>query len=111
MTTAAASPATVSFNHAHDLPRYEAAKVPDLIARMRGIVGAGNVLTSRADLAVYECDGFTVDKNKPDVVVFPTSTSEVVPSKLKAWSTNPVANVAPFCGVQRFTESRFAQTT
>ena len=36
------------------------------------------MLTERADLAVYECDGFTVEKNRPDVVVFPTSTEEVV---------------------------------
>jgi glycolate oxidase len=27
---------------------------------------------------VYECDGFTIEKNKPDVVVFPTSTEQVV---------------------------------
>ena len=76
--TTAAIPATISFNHAHDLPRYEAGKVPALLDRMRAIVGAVNCLTSRADLAVYECDGFTIDKNKPDVVVFPTSAEDVV---------------------------------
>ena len=48
------------------------------IERMKTIVGAGNCLTSRADLAVYECDGFTIDKNKPDVVVFPMSAEDVV---------------------------------
>ena len=36
------------------------------------------MLTAAADLAVYECDGFTIEKNKPDVVVFPTSTEQVV---------------------------------
>jgi glycolate oxidase len=35
-------------------------------------------LSSPSDLVVYECDGFTIAKNKPDVVVFPTSTEEVV---------------------------------
>ncbi len=74
MTTTAPA---VSFNHAHDLPRTAADKVPPLVARMRAIVGAANVLTAAADLAVYECDGFTVDKNKPDVVVFPANTDEV----------------------------------
>jgi glycolate oxidase len=49
-----------------------------LVARMRQIVGADNVLTSAADMAVYECDGFTIAKTKPDVVVFPTSTGHIV---------------------------------
>lgn len=49
-----------------------------LIARMTAIVGPHNVLTATADLAVYECDGFTIAKSKPDVVVFPTSTAEIV---------------------------------
>jgi glycolate oxidase len=66
------------FGHAHDLPRIEADRVPRIIERMTRIVGADAVLTARADLAVYECDGFTVEKNKPDVVVFPTSTEQVV---------------------------------
>ena len=34
--------------------------------------------TSPSELLVYECDGFTIEKNKPDVVVFPTSTEQVV---------------------------------
>jgi glycolate oxidase len=49
-----------------------------LAERMRGIVGAGNVLSSPSDLLVYECDGFTIEKNKPDVVVFANSTEEIV---------------------------------
>src|SRR5947209_3308922 len=49
-----------------------------LTERMRGIVGTGNVLSSPSDLLVYECDGFTIEKNKPDVVVFPKSTEEIV---------------------------------
>ena len=67
-----------TFGHAQDLPRVEASKVPTIIERMRAIVGAEGVLTTRADLAVYECDGFTVEKNKPDVVVFPVTTEQVV---------------------------------
>src|ERR1700676_1636978 len=49
-----------------------------LIERLAGIVGPAGVLTAPSDLLVYECDGFTIEKNKPDVVVFPTSTEQVV---------------------------------
>ena len=49
-----------------------------LIARMKAIVGPDNVLTAAAELTVYECDGFTIEKNRPDVVVFPTTTEHVV---------------------------------
>src|SRR3954469_10524864 len=52
--------------------------VTSLAERMRGIVGAANVLAAASDLLVYECDGFTIEKNKPDVVVFPSSTAEIV---------------------------------
>ena len=48
-----------------------------LAERMRGIVGAGSVLSSPSDLLVYECDGFTIEKSKPDVVVFANSTEEI----------------------------------
>src|SRR5438105_3109429 len=49
-----------------------------LIDHLRAIVGPGGVLQSPSELVVYECDGFTIEKNKPDVVVFPKSTEEVV---------------------------------
>src|SRR5437763_3656576 len=49
-----------------------------LIDRLRGIVGAGGLLTTPSDLVVYECDGYTIEKNRPDVVVFPTSTEQIV---------------------------------
>jgi glycolate oxidase len=49
-----------------------------LAERMRSIVGPGNVLSSPSDLLVYECDGFTIEKNKPEVVVFPSSTEQIV---------------------------------
>ena len=74
----AATPSTISFNHAHDLPRVEEQIVPGLRVRLAEIVGRENILTQRAELAVYECDGFTIDKNIPDVVVFPNSTAHVV---------------------------------
>jgi glycolate oxidase len=49
-----------------------------VLDRLRSIVGRDALLTSPSDLLVYECDGFTIEKNKPDVVVFPTSTEQVV---------------------------------
>src|SRR6266478_8688616 len=55
-----------------------ATTIAPLIERLRAIVGPEAVLTSASDLLVYECDGFTIDKNKPDLVVFPTSTEHVV---------------------------------
>jgi glycolate oxidase len=55
-----------------------ASTLSTLIERLRKIVGPEGVLTSQSDLLVYECDGFTIEKNKPDVVVFPTTTENVV---------------------------------
>jgi glycolate oxidase len=49
----------------------------NLLDRLRAIVGPDALLTSASDLLVYECDGYTIAKNKPDVVVFPTSTDQV----------------------------------
>src|SRR4051794_16982716 len=50
----------------------------ELLQRLRDVVGRDALLTSPSELLVYECDGFTIEKNKPDVVVFPTSTEQVV---------------------------------
>jgi glycolate oxidase len=49
-----------------------------LVDRLRSILGPGGLLSSPSELVVYECDGYTIEKNKPDVVVFPTSTDQVV---------------------------------
>ncbi len=46
--------------------------------RLRAIVGPGGLLSAASDLLVYECDGYTIEKNRPDVVVFPTSTEQIV---------------------------------
>src|SRR5438874_6891420 len=52
--------------------------LPPLIDRLRRAVGAENVLAAQSDLVVYECDGFTIEKNSPDVVVFPRGAEDVV---------------------------------
>jgi glycolate oxidase len=52
--------------------------VADLVQKLKDVVGPEGVLTASSDLLVYECDGFTIEKNKPDVVVFPATTEHVV---------------------------------
>lgn len=51
---------------------------PQLIQQLRSTLGADNVLTASSDLASYECDGYTIERNKPSVVVFPRCTDDVV---------------------------------
>jgi glycolate oxidase len=48
-----------------------------IVDQLRKIVGPEGVLSARSDLLVYECDGFTIERNSPDVVVFPTTTEQV----------------------------------
>lgn len=49
-----------------------------LVSRLMAVVGTGGLIHSPAELLVYECDGYTIEKNQPEVVVFPTSTEQVV---------------------------------
>lgn len=48
-----------------------------LVRDLRKAVGRKNVLWAPSELVVYECDGFTIEKNPPDAVVFPESTRQV----------------------------------
>ena len=48
-----------------------------LLEPLRRIVGVDGVLSAHSDLVVYECDGFVIEKNCPDVVVFPKTTAQV----------------------------------
>src|SRR3569623_142728 len=50
----------------------------ELLGRLRTIVGEEGLLYRPEELLVYECDGYTIEKKVPDVVVFPTSTEQVV---------------------------------
>lgn len=45
--------------------------------KLRSIVGDGNVLAQAEELLVYECDGYVVEKQTPDAVVFPMTTAQV----------------------------------
>src|ERR1700677_3771120 len=48
-----------------------------LADRLRAVVGPQGLIVTPAELLVYECDGYTIEKNRPDVVVFPTTTEQV----------------------------------
>jgi glycolate oxidase len=54
------------------------ARSQPLLDKLRAIVGKDGILADREDLLVYECDGYVVEKKCPDIVVFPTSTEQVV---------------------------------
>lgn len=49
---------------------------PELIREMKSLLGAANVLEKPEDLILYEFDG-SVEKGRPDLVVFPHTTEEV----------------------------------
>lgn len=49
-----------------------------LSERLQTIVGRDALISTPSELLVYECDGYTIEKNRPEVVVFPTSTQQVV---------------------------------
>src|SRR6187399_215813 len=50
----------------------------DVIAELRAALPDGALLTDPAGLFVYESDGFTIAKARPQAVVFPTSLEEVI---------------------------------
>jgi glycolate oxidase len=41
------------------------------------LLGPESVLSAHAELLVYECDGFVIDKSCPDVAVFPKNAADV----------------------------------
>ena len=49
----------------------------ELLRELAAVVGPKRLLDSKDELLVYECDGYIVEKNVPDVVVFPVNTAEV----------------------------------
>jgi len=48
-----------------------------LVGRLRGIVGGDGVIDRADSLVVYECDGYTLERAAPDVVVLPRTPAEV----------------------------------
>lgn len=51
---------------------------PALVNALKALLSPEQVLTASSDLASYECDGYTIEKMKPGVVVYPRSTADVV---------------------------------
>lgn len=50
---------------------------PSIVAEFQSLVGADNVISGAAELLVYECDAYTLEKRPPQVVVLPQTTDEV----------------------------------
>jgi glycolate oxidase len=48
-----------------------------LAAELAGIVGLDGLVSHRSELSVYECDGWTVAKSAPDLLVLPRTTAQV----------------------------------
>jgi len=48
-----------------------------LVRDLRTLLGPDGLLWADSDLVVYECDGYTIEKCRPDAVVFPRSTKQV----------------------------------
>ena len=48
-----------------------------LISDLRKALGRENVLSAPSELAVYDCDALTIERRRPDAVVFPRSTQQV----------------------------------
>ena len=51
--------------------------IASLVDELREIVGIDGVLSAGSELLVFECDGYQIEKNSPDVAVFPRCTDEV----------------------------------
>ena len=51
--------------------------IASLVDELREIVGIDGVLFAGSELLVFECDGYQIEKNSPDVAVFPRTTDEV----------------------------------
>ncbi len=48
-----------------------------LISDLRVALGRENVLSAPSELAVYDCDAVTIDRRRPEAVVFPRSAQHV----------------------------------
>jgi glycolate oxidase len=63
-----------------------------LVTRLRALVGADGVIDRPEALLVYECDGYTLERATPEVVVLPRSPDEVS-TVLRALAAEGVAFV------------------
>ncbi len=63
-----------------------------LRAELRAIVGTGALVERASELKVYECDGWTIEKSRPDLLVMPRTAAEVS-ATLKALHKRKIAFV------------------
>lgn len=63
-----------------------------LVEELAAIVGGDGVVSRETELKVYECDGWTVEKSTPEVIVMPRNTKQVS-GVLKALNRRGVAFV------------------
>ena len=82
---------------------------PEMVARLRRIVGERAVLTDPTELIVYESDGLTEFKMRPDVLVLPRTAEQVqatvrlcneydVPCVPRGAGTGLSGGAVPVCG-------------
>ena len=69
-------PAECESHYSEVVNPQRAALNPSLIREMKSLLGVANVLDKQDDLLLYEFDG-SVEKGRPDLVVFPHTTEEV----------------------------------
>lgn len=53
------------------------AMTPEIVNRLREIVGADGLISNPDELLVYECDAYTMEKKLPNAVVLPGNTEDV----------------------------------
>jgi glycolate oxidase len=59
-------------------PAWSVVPLPSAVTKkIARIVGPAGLVEGRASLAVYECDGYTLEKARPELVVLPASTEEM----------------------------------
>ena len=48
-----------------------------LRAELEAIMDGDGIVSRRSELKVYECDGWTIEKNAPDLLLMPRTTAQV----------------------------------
>jgi glycolate oxidase len=61
----------------HLAPVHSRPLTPDLKAQLRAIVGPAGIVDRTEALLVYECDGYTLERGAPELVVLPATPDEV----------------------------------
>src|SRR5690348_16943683 len=49
----------------------------ELRAELETIMEGDGIVSRRTELKVYECDGWTIEKNAPDLLLMPRTTAQV----------------------------------